>query len=153
MNVIAALAVGLSLASATACSSVQVLWAKPEIQAVSLTVTRLDLRQADLKVEVFVANDASVPVTLAGYAYELQIDGQPFVKGMSETGVELSPQTVTTIQIPVSVPFADLIQKLQAFKRGSDPSYRFAATLNVETFWGGRTLSVQKEGRLQSLLR
>jgi LEA14-like dessication related protein len=149
----AALAGGLLLAGATACGSIQALVAKPEVRAVSITVVRLDLRRVDLAVEVHVANDASAPVTIAGYTYELQVDGHTLVNDVSKTGIELSPKAVTAIRIPLSVGVADLFKKLHAFKQESDLAYRFSATLKVETFLGLRSLSFEKEGHLPLLLR
>lgn len=147
------LAIGLSLLAATACAGLQALFARPEVRAVSLTVTRLDLRQLHLLVAVHVANDAAAPVTITDYAYQLEIDGQPFLQGVSERGVELAPRAVTTIQIPVAISLSDLLQKLKRFRPESDLPYRFSATLRLDTMFGGRAFSFQKDGRLQPLLR
>lgn len=146
-------ACGLFLMGATACGSLQAMTAKPDLRNVSVQVVRLDLRKADLRIDVQIANNASAPLTIAGYDYDLKIDGHPFLNGVSDTAVELSPQTVTTVQIPVSIDLADLFKKLHAIKWESDLPYRFAATLRIQTPLGVRSLSFQKDGLLQPLLR
>jgi LEA14-like dessication related protein len=141
---------GATWLALTGCAS---LFAKPEVRSVSFTVTRLDLKKLGLTVGVQVANDSATTVTIAEYAYQLDIKGEPFLKGASDHSIELAPQSVTTIQIPVSLPLADLLTRLKGTGPDSDLSYRFSGSLNVETMVGVRTFSFQKDGNLRSLLR
>ena len=152
-SLLTALACATVLVSITACGSLQAMTMKPDLRNVSVQVVRLDLRKADLRIDLQIANNASAPLTIAGYDYDLRIDGHPFLSGTSDTLVELSPQTVTTVQIPVSIDLADLFKKLHAIKWESDLPYRFAATLRIETPFGMRSLAFQKDGLLQPLLR
>lgn len=138
---------------AKGCASLQVLEKRPEVKAVSVAVVGLDFAKADLRFDVEVANSSDGALRIAGYDYDLQIEGQPFLTGMSETGFELKPQAVTVIPVPVSIRFADLFSKLAALKGRTEFSYNLAVALTVKTAVGEFRLPFQKEGRLSLLKR
>lgn len=136
---------------ASGCGSLQVLEKRPEVKAVSVTMVGLDFTKAEFRFDVEVANSSKGAMKIAGYDYDLRIEGRPFLTGMSVTGFELQPQAVTIIPVPVSIEYADLFSKLAALKGRTEVSYNLAVALTVQTAVGEFRLPFQKEGRLSLL--
>jgi LEA14-like dessication related protein len=70
---------------------------------------------------------------------------------MSDTEIELKPRSVTTIPVPVAIPFSDLLKTLDSVKSRQDVAYDLAVALMVKTGLGTYRVPVQKEGRLPVL--
>lgn len=130
------------------CSHLSFLTKKPEVMKVSVILVGLDLRKADLRFDVEVNNTSSGSMTVAGYDYELTIEGQAFLKGKSAAGFELKPHAVTTIPVPVSIKLADLFRQVSSLLGRSDAAYSIAVGFLVETPVGAFRLPFQKDGRV-----
>ncbi len=130
------------------CSSMPALIEKPRVTSVAMTVVGIDARKADLRFTVQVENPTPVSLTLAGYDYDLQIEGRPFLTGMSQVKHELKAGEVTAVPIPVSVKFAELFEKLPLFLGRTDVVCNLAVALTVKTSAGEFRLPFQKEERL-----
>lgn len=141
----------LLVLGASGCASLRVLEKRPEVKTVSVTVVGLNFAKADLRFDVEVANSSDGALRIAGYDYDLQIEGQPLLTGMSEASFELKPQAVTVVPVPVSIRFADVLSKLAALMGRTDVSYNLAVALTVKTAAGEFRLPFQKEGRLSLL--
>lgn len=141
----------LSILHSFGCGSFQWLVQRPEVKKVSVSVTGLDFQKADLRFDLEVENAGSGTLTVAGYDYELQVDGQPFLRGTSQAGFDLPPHAVTVVQVPVSVQYGDLLKKLVSLKGRAEVPYNLAVTLTVRTSLGEIHLPLQKEGRLPVL--
>lgn len=114
-------------------------------------VARLDFEKADLLVDLDVSNPNPSTLVIAGYTYDLQVETQPFLQGASDTEFELKPRDVTRLHVPVSVRFADLLDRLAALKGKADAGYALAVTLAVKTPVAEIPLSFKKEGRIPVL--
>lgn len=141
----------LSLLTIGGCSSVPLLAKKPEVKKVSISQVRMDLRKLDLWFDVEVDNASAGSLTVAGYDYDLAIEGQPFVKGKSDAGFELKPHAVTTIPLSVSIKLADVFRQLASLVGRSDAAYRITAWFQIKMPVGEVRLPFQKEGRLPLL--
>ncbi len=124
---------------------------RPMVKAGSVNVVALDFQKADLAVEVQVSNPNESTLVIDGYSYDLQIEANPFLQGTSGTEFELKPRDVTSVRVPVSVKFSDLLDKLSALKGKPDAGYLLNLSLAVKTPVGRIPLSFQKEGRVPVL--
>lgn len=124
---------------------------QPKVQAGSVNVTALDFQKADLAVDLDITNPNPSTLVIAGYTYDLQVESQPFLNGSSEQEFELKPRDVTRVRVPVSVKFADLLDKLAALKGKADAGYVLHVSLAVKTPVAEIPLSFRKEGRVPVL--
>jgi LEA14-like dessication related protein len=133
------------------CSSLPLLTVKPEVKKVSVSLVGLDFRKVDLRFDVEVENAGAGSLAVAGYDYDLAIEGQPFLKGRSEAGFELKPHAMTTISVPISIRLADLFRQASSLLGRSDAAYSMTVGFLVKTPAGPFRLPFQKEGLLPLL--
>jgi len=124
---------------------------QPRVQAGSVNVTALNFQKADLVVDLDITNPNPSTLVIAGYTYELQVESQPFLNGSSEREFELRPRDVTRVRVPVSVTFADLLDRLAALKGKADAGYVLNVSLAVKTPVAEIPLAFSKEGRVPVL--
>ena len=133
------------------CRTVQGLTTKPQVRSVSVTVVAFDLRKIDLRFDVELLNPGDGEVKIAGYEYDLHLEGQPFLAGRSNEGFALTPHGTALVPLPVTLVFAELQRKLTALKGRGEASYRLDVTLLVETPLGLFRVPLNKEGCLPLL--
>ncbi len=141
----------LAALSLNGCTTLQDLIRRPTVKSVSMHVVGVDFQTLKLRFDVGVENGSSGTLMIAGYDYDLHIEGRPFLNGMSDEGIELKPRSVTTIPVPVVIPFSDLVKTLDSLKPRQDVAYDLAVALMVKTGLGNFRLPLQKEGRLPVL--
>ncbi len=137
--------------SLNACTTLQELIQRPTVKSVTMHVVSVDFETLKLRFDVGVENGSSGTLMVAGYDYDLHIDGRPFLNGMSDEEVELKPRSITTIPVPVVLTFSDLSKTLDAVKSRQDVAYDLAVALMVKTGLGNFRVPLQKEGRLPVL--
>lgn len=124
---------------------------QPTVKAGAVHVTALDFQKADLVVDLDITNPNPSTLVIAGYTYDLQVESQPFLNGSSEREFELKPRDVTQVRVPVSVKFADLLDKVAALKGKADAGYVLNVSLAVKTPVAEIPLAFRKEGRVPVL--
>lgn len=142
----AAVALGLG-----GCRTVHGLTTKPQVQSVSVTVVAFDLRKINLRFDVELLNPGDGEITIAGYEYDLHLEGQPFLAGRSNEGFALTPHGTALVPLPVTLIFAELQRKLTALKGRGEASYRLDVTLLADTPLGIIRVPLKKEGCLPLL--
>lgn len=128
------------------CRTVQGLTTKPKVQSVTMTVVAFDLRKIELRFDVELSNPGDGEIKIAGYEYDLQIEGQPFLAGSSQDSYELAPHGVTRVPLPVTIAFADLRKNLTALTGRGAVSYNLAVVLMLDTPVGTFRFPLTKEG-------
>lgn len=148
-----ALAAGAALAALTldGCTTLQDLIQRPTVKTVAVSVVGVDFETLKLRFDVGVENGSSGTLMIAGYDYDLHIEGRPFLNGMSDKEIELKARSVTTIPVPVEIPFSDLLKTLDSLKSRQDVAYDLAVALMINTGLGHFRLPLQKQGRLPVL--
>ncbi|HYM38113.1 MAG TPA: LEA type 2 family protein [Nitrospiraceae bacterium] len=128
------------------CRTVEGLRTKPVVQSVAVTVGAFDPRAINLRFDVELLNPGDGEMNVAGYDYELQIEGQPFTTGASQDGFRLAPRGTARVPVPVAIALADLQRMLAAFKSRGEVSYRLAVTLRIDTLVGAFRFPLTKDG-------
>jgi LEA14-like dessication related protein len=132
------------------CRTVQGLTTQPKVQSVSATVVTFDLRRMDLRFDMELLNPGDGEITIAGYEYDLHLEGQPLLAGRSATGFVLPPHGTATVSLPVTLVFAELQRKLAALRDRGEAAYRLAVTLLVDTPLGAFRFPLTKDGCLRA---
>jgi LEA14-like dessication related protein len=128
------------------CRTVQGLTTKPQVQSVTVAVGPFDLRTIPLRFDVEVLNPGDGEMNVAGYEYELQIEGRPFTSDTSRTGFALAPHGTARVSVPVALALADLQRTLATLKSRGEVSYRLTLTLLIDTPLGAFRFPLAKDG-------
>jgi LEA14-like dessication related protein len=142
---LAAVAIALAF-GAGGCRTVQGLTTKPKVQSVSATVAAFDLRKMDLRFDVELLNPGEGEMNVAGYEYELRIEGRPFAAGASREAFALAPHGTARVSVPVTIALADLQHALAAIGNRGAASYQLAVTLLIDTPLGSFRFPLTKDG-------
>jgi LEA14-like dessication related protein len=128
------------------CRTVQGLTTKPQVQSVTVAVGSFDLRTITLRFDVELLNPGDGEMNVAGYEYELQIEGRPFTAGASGNGFALAPHGTARVSVPVALALADLQRTLATLKSRGEVPYRLAVTLLIDTPLGVFRFPLTKDG-------
>ncbi|MDZ7379951.1 MAG: LEA type 2 family protein, partial [candidate division KSB1 bacterium] len=86
-----------------------------------------------------VQNPNAVSVSLAGYDYELKMGDVPLLSGLQEQAVAIQRKAESVVDIPVTLRFAELFEKLQTVAQQDSADLGLAANLWVDLPVLGRT--------------
>lgn len=128
------------------CRTVQGFTTKPQVQSVTVVVDSFDLRTITLRFDVELLNPGDGEMNVAGYEYELQIEGRSFTAGTSRNGFVLAPRGTARVSVPVTLAPADLQRTLSTLKNRREVSYRLAVTLLINTPLGVVQFPLTKNG-------
>jgi LEA14-like dessication related protein len=132
------------------CRTVHGLTTPPRVQSVSATVTAVDLRTIALRFDVELRNPGDGEMNVAGYEYELQVEGKPVTADASRDAFSLAPHGTARVSGPVAFALADLQRALAAIRDRGEASYRLALTLLIDTPLGAFRFPLTKDGCLRA---
>ena len=101
---------------------------KPTARLTGTHLANINFEQADLVFDLAVENQNPVAINLAGLNYDLKIENQSLISGVTAQGLEIKPVSTSTVQLPVTLKFDDL-RKLPEELWQKD---RFAYQLDTE---------------------
>jgi len=81
---------------------------KPTAKLTNTRLANINFEQADLVFELAVDNQNPITINLAGLNYDLKIENQSLISGVTAQGLEIKPVSTSTVQLPVTLKFDDL---------------------------------------------
>jgi LEA14-like dessication related protein len=121
----------------------------PEVRVQSLRLTALDFTGVALEVDLQVVNPNPIGVTLAGYTYELLVEGNLLVSGEQLGGLEIPAKGESTVTIPMAFTFQELRESVAAVATQREVAYSVRSDVTVDIpILGYRTIPVQREGKV-----
>lgn len=131
------------------CAGIENVVERPNVRLTDAGVTGLSLLGADLVFEFEVDNPNTFGLSLAGFGYDLAINGEPFIDGDRAERLRLEPRSEATVELPVSVRFADLYRAFRGLRGQDEASYRLDAEFRFEVPVAGIVrVPVTEEGDL-----
>ena len=97
---------------------------KPAVRVSSARLAGLSFDQADLIFDIEISNPNSVGVSLAGFDYDLLLNNQSFLKGDQKDKTEIKANDIATLQLPLSLNYANIYQTYQSLKNSDDVTYK-----------------------------
>jgi LEA14-like dessication related protein len=97
---------------------------EPKVDFVGAKLSGLSLDAVDLLFDLKIENPNRVGVKLAGLDYDLFLDGNSFVKGNQDKGIEIPSAGAETIQLPVSLRFSDIYKTFENLKEQGASNYQ-----------------------------
>jgi LEA14-like dessication related protein len=147
------LAVAFSLTlSVSACTTLGGLAnvVEPEVDITDVKLLGTTLTGADLLFEFRVDNPNAVALVLDGIGYQLSLNNERLLDGTRDQQTRIEANGRSTVQLPVSIKFADLYRVIQSFegRRGS-PDYALDADFRFDVpVLGSVTVPVTQKGEI-----
>ena len=133
------------------CAAVQemVKASKPDVTLQNIRFVNLTFDEVDFAFDLNITNPNAFAVNMAGFDYDFQIDGASFIKGQKQDELVINPSGESTVQIPLSLSFADLYKTYTSLKNQDSSRYTFKSTLYFNLPVIGRTpIPVSKSGQI-----
>jgi len=120
---------------------------KPEVSFLDAKISGLSLDAVDLLFDLKIQNPNSVGVNLAGFDYDLLLNGNPFVNGNQNKGIEIPSQGEEKIQLPLTLKYTDIYKTFQNLREQGASNYqmKFGFSFDVPVL-GAVRIPVSKSG-------
>lgn len=142
-------AVLLLAAAVSGCASLSDAVRRPTARVTGAEITGLSFDRAEITFDVEVENPNPVGVRLAGIDYELFFEELSFVRGRTDEPLEIAAQERSTVRIPVSVGYTELIDSVQGLADRTETAYRLSAGISVDIpVIGRQRLPVEHTGTI-----
>ncbi|MHB0973049.1 MAG: LEA/WHy family protein [Thiobacillus sp.] len=96
-----------------ACSGLPMNAAPPRVSVAGVDIKRLGLFEQHFNVGLRVSNPNDFDLTIEALDFELEVNGQPFAKSVSHTGMLIPAASSTVLQIDAVTQSEDLIRQLR----------------------------------------
>ncbi|MBW8876746.1 MAG: LEA type 2 family protein [Acidobacteria bacterium] len=106
----------------TACAAYQNLAHPPKVTLTDVQLTGASLAGADLVFRFQVDNLNRRGMVLDGIGYKLRLNGEPMLEGRHDQRIEIAAGT-STVELPMTVGYADLLRILRGLAASSKPTY------------------------------
>ena len=122
---------------------------KPTAKLTGMRLANIDFDKVDLVFDLAVENKNPVALNLAGLDYDLKIDNQSVVSGVTAQAIKIKAKTTSPVQLPITLKFADL-KKLPGELWNKDRlAYDLKTTFNIKLpVIGNYAIPVSKKGEL-----
>ena len=120
---------------------------KPTAKLTGTRLANINFEQVDLIFDLAVENKNPITLDLAGLDYDLKIENQSLVSGVTAKGIKLKANSTSPVQLPVTLKFDDL-KKLPGELWNKDKlAYDLQTTFNVILpVIGNYAIPVSKQG-------
>ena len=122
---------------------------EPKVEFVGAKISGLSLDAVDLLLDLKIQNPNSVGVKLAGFDYDFLLDGNQFVKGNQDKGIDIPSQGEETIQLPLSLKFAYIYQAFPNLREQGVSNYQIKCGFSFDVpVLGVVRIPVSKSGEV-----
>ena len=127
----------LSVVLFSACSTLRGLLGqatiqRPQIDFIGAKLTGLSFDKASFLFDLQIRNPNSLGVKLAGFGYDLSINGNSFLKGRENKELNIEAQGETIFQIPLTLSYSHLYQVFQSLLQQDSASYQLKCDLSFD---------------------
>ncbi len=97
---------------------------KPRAQVTKAEVEKLNFEGAQIGVDVKITNPNPVGVSLSGFSYALEVNGESFVTGDFTQGFSIAANGDSTVHVPVAFVYQKLISSIASLAGRNETAYR-----------------------------
>ncbi len=116
------------------CAALQEMVRKPTVKFEGLTLTDMTLFAARPVFRLRVSNPNPLGLKINSVAYDLKINGRPFLKDVMEKGIALPAKGAAVVDIPVTLNYLNLYESVMEFIRSDRIAYDFSGTVGLGMF-------------------
>ncbi len=143
-----------SIVLLSGCSTINQLtkMQKPEAKVQNVSIAGLSFDAINLLFDIDVRNPNSLGIKLNQFDYDMQINGNSFLSGINDNGLEIAANGQKTVQLPLTLKFADLYKTFTGLKEKDSTSYQLKAGFAFDVpIIGSVRVPVNKSGSLPNL--
>jgi len=114
------------------CASLFSMGEKPRVDIVNIIPKEMRLMEQTFLMELRIQNPTEMDLDITGLAFDLEINGQPFAKGVSNQSLKVERLSTKTLQVEAYTGVISILRQLAEVKKGSYTSgfkYRLKGTL------------------------
>lgn len=122
---------------------------KPTADVTAIHIDSIDLKRADLVVDILVANPNPIPIPLVDINYLIESTGRKLISGKIPDAGTIHAHGSETIKVPVTLIYDDIKSTYNDIQPGSVIPYKVRVELIVDLpVFGNITLPMEKNGEI-----
>lgn len=122
---------------------------KPTADVSGLHIPSINLKKADIVVDVLITNPNPIPIPLVDIDYLVESDGRKLISGLIPDAGTIGAHGSETVKIPITLIYDDIKDTFDDIKPGSIIPYRIKIGLIADVpVFGKITLPLEKEGEI-----
>jgi LEA14-like dessication related protein len=138
----------LSIALLSACAGLGGLSQKPEVSVAGLKLVQVGVFEQRFILKLRVQNPNDVELRINGLSVEVELNGQPFITGLSDKGVTVPRFGEAVLEVMATSTLGSALKQLRELQKGGREriDYRIVGRLNLS---GIGTVPFERRGDLQ----
>lgn len=116
------------------CASLFWMGEKPNVEIVSIMPKEIRLLEQTFLMELRIQNPTDTDLDINGMAFELEINGQPFAKGVSNQSVKVERLSTKIVEVEAYTGLTSILRQLSEARKGSYASgfkYRLKGSIHT----------------------
>jgi len=116
------------------CASLFWMGEKPRVDIVNIMPKEMRLLEQTFVMELRIQNPSETDLDINGLAFDLEINGQPFARGVSNQSLKVERLSTKIIQVEAYTGLTSILRQLAEAKRGSYTSgfkYRLKGSVHT----------------------
>jgi LEA14-like dessication related protein len=101
------------------CASLFWTGEKPNVEIVNIVPKEIRLLEQTFLMELRIQNPSDTDLDINGMAFELEINGQPFAKGVSNQSVKVERLSTKVVQVEAYTGLTSILRQLSEARKGS----------------------------------
>jgi LEA14-like dessication related protein len=125
---------------------------EPKVRISKTKLTGLTFDQADLVFDIEIKNPNPIGISLTGFDYDLVLNSISFLKGDQNKQIEIKPNDVNTIQLPLSLIYQNIYKTYRSLKNEDKINYSLKTGLSFNLpVLGVMKIPVSTSGKIPSI--
>jgi LEA14-like dessication related protein len=116
------------------CASLFWMGEKPHVDIVNITPKEMRLLEQTFLLELRIQNPTETDLDINGMSFELEINGQPFARGVSNQSLKIERMSTKVVQVDAYTGLTSILRQLSEVKKGSYASgfkYRLKGSIHT----------------------
>jgi LEA14-like dessication related protein len=116
------------------CASLFWMGEKPHVDIVNITPKEMRLLEQTFLMELRIQNPTETDLDITGMSFELEINGQPFARGVSNQSLKVERLSTQLVQVDAYTGLVSILRQLSEARKGSYASgfkYRLKGSIHT----------------------
>ena len=121
---------------------------KPEVSLAGVELVGVGLVEQRLLLKLKISNPNDVDLPVKALSFDLDLDGQPFAKGVSEQPVTIARHAEAQLDVKVVSRLADVLKQLNAARKNGKLGYRIHGRVEFNGSAGPTSVTFDRLGEV-----
>jgi LEA14-like dessication related protein len=122
---------------------------RPSATVESVRIAELSFEDVELIADVRVDNPNAVGISLSGFGYQLDLEGERFLSGREDSGLSIAAEGASMVTIPLRLEYDEIRRGLTLASEQDELAYRVSASLDFELpVIGAVSVPVSQDGAI-----